>query len=80
VIWLPIASAPKERGGVLLYCPNERHDETLPGQDYSIQIGFWDGAFLQQGTGHRYDEEAAEGWSDMPTRWMPLPAPPTEEE
>lgn len=72
--WRTINEPPTSPMGVLLYVPVERHVDMLPGHDYSVQVGFWDGSmFCEQGTGHdlHIASDAA-----SPTHWMPLPPTP----
>jgi len=76
--WLPIKTAPAEPMGVLMEFPDERHSSLLQGHDYSVRVCFWDGYdWREQGTGHLVSERLDFG-GKMPTRWMPLPAPPAE--
>ena len=69
--------------GVLLWTAKARHNDLLIGQDYSIEIGFWqDGpypGFCEQGTGHGFYERIENGNDEwMPTHWMPLPDAPID--
>lgn len=82
--WQSISEKPGCPMGVLYYVPGEAHPDTTPGQDYTVQVGWWDGrAWLEQGTSHDLVERIDDGpgaWSAYPTHWMPLPAPPETKE
>ena len=71
VAWQPIETAPKDGTWVVLF--------TAEG---GVQCGYWgatyfgsDHSWIQYG--HRSDYEEVEG---IPTHWMPLPPPPSNEE
>lgn len=75
VMWFPLGSAINPDGSP--------ETDVVIGQDYRMQIGWWDGRrFLEQGTSHDVLHEAgmtADGSLDpraVPTHWQPLPEPP----
>ena len=76
--WQLLKTVPSEPMGVLLYTPGMHCDGIQYGQDYGVEVGFWDGRqFCEQGTGHAIDERLDFNPMPMPTHWHPLPAPPT---
>lgn len=83
--WQMIETAPKDGTAVLVYFSRaewcDQHGEKVEMgeiRDYveRTEIGFYqDGTWRESGTGH----DMFESWRDetqLPTHWMPLPAPP----
>lgn len=90
--WHDIATAPKDGGSILLFCPQ---GDGNPGSEFRVTVGSWsvdeggttehrdlDGRWIGQD-----DRDYWEGWISwdggfsedtmMPTHWMPMPKPPS---
>jgi uncharacterized protein DUF551 len=65
--WQPIEMAPKDGTKVLVYCP--------PGIAGGVRVDAWL-ACLADGSGELSDAWYCSSFSNQPTHWMPLPAPP----
>lgn len=67
--WQPIETAPKDGGDVLLFWP-------LDGLDHAafsrIKIGWWS----ERQSDWIWQDRAVRTYSEPPTHWQPLPAPP----
>lgn len=63
--WQPIETAPKDRGSILVWCPERKNIYT---------VVLWRGKYVPHAWAH-FGGIGGE-LMEEPTRWMPLPEPP----
>jgi hypothetical protein len=73
--WLPIASAPRDGTRILLWCPEPSHS-LQGGRRDPIGVAFGYVDEFDDGSIWAHAEQMSGSWNF--TRWMPLPAPPSE--
>jgi hypothetical protein len=71
--WQPIETAPKDGSPLLVYFPEIGTWEVFWSTNV-FDFGSWNVS------DNKHEDRPLRGWSTQPTHWMPLPAPPAQEE